>query len=87
MYRTFTTAAVLALTITAAQADNTASLTARIHDAAVTACAPESLSHAGPAGHYGAITEQCIYRVSNAATAKYKTEAEAKAARAKLANN
>lgn len=87
MFRTLTTAAFVGLTITAAQAGNTDPLSTRIHDAAVAACAPESASVPGPIGHYGAITEQCIYRLSNAATAKHKAEAEARAARAKLANN
>jgi hypothetical protein len=86
MYRTFTTAAILALTITAAQAGTSDQLATRVYDAAVTACAPESVSGVGPVSHYGAITEQCIYRLSNAATVKYQAEAEAKAARAKLAN-
>jgi hypothetical protein len=87
MFRMFTTAASLALTVTAAQAGDIGSLSTRVHDAAVAACAPESVSNAGPAGHYGAITEHCINRLSNAAMAKYQAEADAKAARARLANN
>jgi hypothetical protein len=84
MFRMFTTAAVLALSVTAAQAGD---LSGRIHEAAVVACAPESVSHAGPVSHYGAITEQCIYQVSHATMAKYRAQAEAKVASVKVAND
>jgi len=83
MFRMFTTAAVLALTVTAAQA---ADLSSRIHEAAVAACAPESASSM-PASHYGAITQHCIDRISSAAMAKVQAEAQAKASRVKLAND
>jgi hypothetical protein len=85
MYRVFTTAAVLALTIATAQAGTSDQLTARIHDAAVAACAPERVTGGLPAAHYAAIDEQCIYRISRSAMTKY--EALAKAAESsKLAN-
>jgi hypothetical protein len=75
MFRIFTTAAILSLTAAAAQAGE--SLTARIHDAAVAACAPESSSSL-PVSHYGAITKACVERISNAAITKYQAEAQAK---------
>jgi hypothetical protein len=75
MFRLSTTAAILALTVTAAQAGE--SLTTRIHDAAVAACAPEA-SSSRPASHYRAITQSCVQRISNAATVKYQAAAEAK---------
>jgi hypothetical protein len=75
MFRLFTTAAILALTVAAAQAGET--LTTRIHTAAVAACAPEASSHL-PASHYAAITDACVARLSNAAIVKYQTEADAK---------
>lgn len=76
MYRMFTTAAVLALTITAAQAGASDQLTARIHDAAVAACNPERASGALPRSHYGSIDEQCIYRISQSAMTKYQSLAK-----------
>jgi len=85
MFRTFTTAAVLALTVTAAQAGTSDQLAARIHDAAVTACAPERASGALPRSHYGAIDEACIYRISRSAMTKYQNAAKADE-RNKLAN-
>ncbi len=84
--RTLTIAAFLALTAAAAQAGE--SLDARIHDAAVAACAPESADSL-PASHYGAITQTCVTRISNLAKARYEADAEAKtkASTAALANN
>lgn len=96
MFRIFTTAAVLALTVTAAQAGDTVTvhfgdldmtrakdaqiLAARIHDAAETACAPEANPRMHPISHYGAIFEHCVYRTSNSAMTKYQTLAKATAA-------
>ena len=85
MLRTFTTAAILALTVTAAQAGTTEQLAARIHDAAVTACAPERVSGALPRSHYGAIDDQCVYRISQSAMTKYQNAAKAED-RGKVAN-
>jgi hypothetical protein len=85
MFRMFTTAAVLALTITAAQAETSDQLAARIHDAAVAACAPERATGALPRSHYGAIEDQCVYRISRQATNKYQAQAAAKQS-ATLAN-
>jgi hypothetical protein len=86
MFRMFTTAAILALTVAAAQAGEP--LNARIHDAAVTARAPESSSSL-PVSHYGAITETCIARISSTAIAKIQSEVQAKtkASTAALGNN
>ena len=76
-------AATLAIS-TAAQAGSNDSLATRIHDAAVTACAPEHVS-GGPRAHYGAIEDQCVYRLSHAAMAKYESQAKTGTA-AQLAN-
>ncbi len=86
MFRLFTTAAILALTVVAAQAGEP--LNARIHDAAVKACAPES-SSSMPVSYYGAITQTCIARISSAAIAKIQADAQAKtkASTAALGNN
>jgi hypothetical protein len=86
MYRMFGTAAVFALTISAAQAGTNDPLTAQIHDAAVAACAPEHVSGALPRAHYGAIDDQCVYRVSQSAMTKYQAIAKT-GTRAKLASN
>ena len=67
-----------------AQAD-TVSLTQRVHDAAVKACAPERISGMTPSAHYGAIDEQCVYRLSHAAMARAESQAAAGAA-SKVAN-
>jgi hypothetical protein len=83
MFRTLTTAAIFALTVTGAQAGE--SLSSRIHDAAVAACAPESSSNL-PAAHYAAITQACIARISSAAMTKYQAVAEAKSKAATAAN-
>ena len=77
MFRTFTTAALLALTITTAQAQTSDQVAARIHDAAVTACAPERATGALPRSHYGEIDDHCVYRTSRAAMDKYEAQAKA----------
>ena len=87
MFRTLATAAILTLTVTAAQAGTSDQLAARIHDAAVAACAPERTTGALPAAHYQAIEDQCVYRVSQSAMTKYQAIARAKTGEgAKLAN-
>jgi hypothetical protein len=91
MLRIRTTTAILALaisslTLSAAQA-GTDTLASRIHDAAVTACAPERVSGMQPRAHYGAIDEQCVYRISRSATAKYEPLAKASGELTKLAHN
>ena len=75
MFRTIATTAILALTVTAAQAGE--SLDARVHEAAVKACAPES-SDSLPFSHYGAISKYCVARVSTAALARIQADAQAK---------
>ena len=75
MSRMFAVAAILALTVGAAQAAD--SLDIRIHDAAVTACAPES-SASLPTSHYAAITQSCVDRLSSATMRKMQAEAQAK---------
>jgi hypothetical protein len=86
MIRMFTTAAILALSLSAAQAETGTPLSVRIHDAAVTACAPERVSGTAPRAHYGAIEDQCVYRLSQSAMAKYQGLAKSGAA-TRLANN
>ena len=85
MTRIFVTVSVLALAISAAQAAPSDQMAARIHDAAVAACAPERATGDLPQAHYGAINDNCVYRISKSAMKKY--EALAKAAESsKLAN-
>jgi len=72
MFRTFAIAAsVTAIALGAAQAET---LDARIHTAAVKACAPEA-STSTPASYYGAITQTCIYRVSKTAMINMQAKA------------
>ena len=87
MFRTLTTAAFLALTVVAAQAGTSDQLSARIQKAAELACAPERADSAGPASHYSAIFQTCVRRISDAATERYQAEAQAKAARSRVAGN
>jgi hypothetical protein len=75
MFRTIATTAILALTIACAQAGE--SLDARVHEAAVKACAPES-STSLPLSHYGAITQYCVARVSTSTMAKIQADERAK---------
>ena len=63
--------ALLALTAAAQAADT---LEARIHAAAVEACAVES-SASFPASHYDAITKSCVHRISTAAMRRMEAEA------------
>jgi hypothetical protein len=72
MTRMFTTAAVIALTISAAQAGTSDQLAGRVHDAAVAACAPERATGALPKAHYGSIDEHCVYRLSRSAMDRYQ---------------
>ncbi len=74
MTRFFITAAVFALAISAAQAGPSDQMAARIHDAAVTACAPERATGALPRAHYGAIDDHCVYRISRSAMDKYQAQ-------------
>jgi hypothetical protein len=76
MLRTITAAAIIALTATAVQAEET-SLAARVHVAAVAACAPEA-SASLPASHYAFISQSCVARVSSATMAKLASDAKAK---------
>ena len=77
MTRMFSAAAVFALAISSAQAGTSDQTATRIHDAAVTACAPERATGALPRSHYGAIDNHCVYRVSRAAMDKYQAQAAA----------
>jgi hypothetical protein len=87
MFRICTTAALIALTISAAQAET---LAQRIHDAAVKACAVETIPNASPTTLYGATNDVCVYRLSRTAQIKHENVAKAGAKNAdtsKLANN
>jgi hypothetical protein len=79
MTRILLTAAVAALTLSTAQAETSDQLAARIREAAVAACAPERATGTLPDAHYGAIDNQCIYRISRSAMTKYQAIAAAKA--------
>jgi len=68
MFRICTIAVLIALTISAAQAET---LDQRIHDAAVKACAVETIPNASPTSLYGKTNDACVYRVSHAAMNKY----------------
>jgi len=78
--------AISSLTLSAAQA-GTDTLASRIHDAAVTACAPERVSGMQPRAHYGAIDEQCVYRISRSAMTKHEALAKTSGESTKLAHN
>ena len=69
MTRICTAAALIALTA-AAQAEPSA-LETRIHDAAVKACAVETIPKASLTSLYGAIEDHCVYRVSREAMHKH----------------
>jgi len=75
MFRVFAVAAILSLSA-AAQADD--SLAARIHDAAVKACAAK-VGASRPLNFYRQITEHCVDRVSAMALASIRAREVAKA--------
>jgi len=75
MTRILAATALLAFTTAAAQAADT--LEARVHAAAVKACAAES-SASLPVSYYGAITKSCIDRVSATALRRIAADAESK---------
>lgn len=79
MNRISMSVSLLALAISTAQADSSAQMAARIRDAARAACAPERALGTLPVAHYGAIDNQCVYRISQSATARYEALARAKA--------
>jgi len=96
MFRTFMTAAILALTVTAAQAGDTVTvhvgdlyltrandaqmLATRVHDAAKTACTPEFAAHTHAIAHNNAVFQSCVNQASKSALTKYQALANAKAA-------
>ena len=75
MIRVFAIAAILSLSA-AAQADD--SLTVRIHDAAVKACAAK-VGASRPITFYRALTERCVDRASAMALAGIRSREMAKA--------
>jgi UrcA family protein len=96
MFRTFATAAILALTVTAAQAGDTVTvhvgdldltraqdaqiLATRVNAAAKTACTSEFGTHTRAITHNNAVFQSCVNQASNSALTKYQTMAKATAA-------
>ena len=103
MFRTFTTAAILALTVTAAQAGDTVTvhvgdlnltraqdtqtLATRVQAAAKTACTQELGVHTQAIAHNNAVLQSCVKQASKSAMTKYQALAKAKAVENKLAGN
>jgi hypothetical protein len=90
MFRNYKMIGIAALAITsmatAARAGSDDTLAARVHDAAMSACAPERVSPgSGPRVHYGAIADACVYRLSRSTMHKYENLAKTGSA-AKVAN-
>ncbi|HEX4271964.1 MAG TPA: hypothetical protein VHZ32_11280 [Rhizomicrobium sp.] len=71
MFRTFAIAATTLLTVSAAQADD--SLTARVHDAAVKACAAK-IGDNLPISYYRALSTHCADRVTADALARIRAK-------------
>jgi hypothetical protein len=63
VFRTFAVATILALTVSVAQADDSADLTARVHDAAVKACAAK-VGDNRRMSFYGAVFDHCVENVT-----------------------
>ena len=92
MFRTLTTATILALTVTAAQAGDTVTvhvgdldltraqdaqiLDTRVHDAAKIACTPEFGTYTHAIAHNNAVFQSCIKQASKSAMTKYQTMAK-----------
>jgi hypothetical protein len=76
VFRTFAVAAILTLTAATAQADD--SLTTRIHDAAVKACAAKVGDNL-PVSYYRALSAHCAERVSATALATIRAKQMAQA--------
>ena len=83
MFRSFAVAATLALAIFPAQAED--SLTTRIHEAAVKACAAKVGANL-PIIYYRAFSEHCVDQVSAAALAAIRAREVAKAEAPSAAN-
>ena len=65
MFRTFAVTAMLALTVSMAQADDSPDLTARVHDAAVKACADKvGGGESRRMSFYGAVFDHCVETVT-----------------------
>ena len=91
MFRTFMTAAILALTVTAAQAgdvtihvgdldltraQDTQMLASRVQAAAKTACTLEFGTHTGAITYNNAVIQSCVKQASKSAMTKYQTMAK-----------
>ena len=75
MFRTFAVATFLALAVTAAQADD--SLEARVHDAAVKACAAK-VGDNRRMSFYGAVFDHCVETVTADTLASIHSKQDAK---------
>ena len=76
MFRTFAVATILVLAVSSAQAED--SLTTRIHDAAMKACAAKVGDNL-PITYYRALIAHCVDRVSATALASIRAKEVAKA--------
>ena len=83
MFRTFAIAAILSLSVSAAQAED--SLVSRVHDAAIKACAAK-VGASLPLTFYGPIHAHCVDRVSTDALASIRAKQLAKAEASTAAN-
>jgi hypothetical protein len=83
VFRTFAVAAILALAASSAQAED--SLTIRIHDAAVKACAAK-IGDNLPISYYRALSAHCADRVSADALATIRARQVAQAEASTSAN-
>lgn len=87
MFRTFTSLAILALTVTAAQAGASNALPARVQAAAEKACAVERFE-GRPYIYHDAIYQNCVARIGRQTQMKTEEATRAKAsAHDRLANN
>jgi hypothetical protein len=87
MTRLCTIAAIIALTTSGAHAFTSEQVPAQIHDAAVAACAPEGEPGLLPRSHYGAIEDECVYRLSRDAMIQYEAVAAAGPVYIQVASN
>ena len=83
MFRTFALATILALTVSAAQAEDT--LDTRVHNAAVKACTAK-VGASLPITFYRAITVHCTDRVTTEALASIRARQVARAEASTAAN-
>jgi hypothetical protein len=83
VFRTFAVATILALSVSAAQAED--SLNIRVHNAAMKACAAK-VGASLPITFYNAVTAHCVDRVTTEALASIRARQVAKAEASTAAN-